>query len=175
MGHQRGIRSRVDPAPAAGKGGGVGHGSAGSIMRYCALTGALSLFACDGMGERAESHPEPHETAASVRAQPVTGVKTPAPNAVQVPGSGAGPACKQPKGCYRLALVRQRQRSAASLAHALRLFEQACEQGHLESCYELALMLRDGKGARVDEARARGLLDQACFAGHPAACDLLGH
>ncbi|MCG8555323.1 MAG: hypothetical protein MJD61_08555 [Proteobacteria bacterium] len=148
-------------------------------MRYYALTGALSLFACDGMGrpdQRTNSPPQSHETAASVQEKPVTGLEPPPPGAVHdVPRSAAGTACEQPEGCYRLALVRQRQRSAASLAHALGLFEQACERGHLESCYELALMLRDGDGVKVDEARARGLLDQACFGGHPAACDLLGH
>jgi hypothetical protein len=47
-------------------------------------------------------------------------------------------------------------------SRAAALFEKACVQSEVIGCYELAMMLRDGKGVKPDAKRALELLDRQC-------------
>lgn len=53
---------------------------------------------------------------------------------------------------------------------------EACQKGHLQSCYEVGVVLTSGENAEDQEKKDLGLeyLRRACSYGETKACDLLG-
>lgn len=59
-------------------------------------------------------------------------------------------------------------------ADSRRMLLAACRLGHLESCVDVAWMLRHGEGGDADAAEADALLLGACEAGEADGCFFLG-
>lgn len=87
-----------------------------------------------------------------------------------------GRACElehQP-GCLAAAVVRWRQRGAAS-EEAFSLFERRCQQNDAAACHWAALALARGVGTTADPTRSLTLFTQACEAGSQRGCAHRGH
>ncbi len=56
-------------------------------------------------------------------------------------------------------------------AEAARLYERACELKWPAGCYNLAIMLEDGRGVAQDLKRASDLYQMACAAGARLSCE----
>lgn len=65
--------------------------------------------------------------------------------------------------------------AAGRYDEARRLWQQGCEAGSAQDCYELAIVYRDGEGVEPDRARYLQLLASACEQDVPSACHNLGH
>ena len=59
-------------------------------------------------------------------------------------------------------------------AQAITFFEQACNSGKAESCYNLGLLYANGQGVRQNYTQAAKLWEQACNGGDAQGCYNLG-
>lgn len=59
---------------------------------------------------------------------------------------------------------------AGDLWEAADKFSRACDLGHDRGCYNLAVQVRDGKGAVKNEQFARSLFQNSCQSGNNASC-----
>jgi len=57
---------------------------------------------------------------------------------------------------------------------AIKLWTQACDNGNMDGCYNLAYMYANGKGTLHNEKKAAGLYKRNCDAGDSKACSNLG-
>jgi TPR repeat protein len=64
--------------------------------------------------------------------------------------------------------------AAASPADALARSRQGCDDGDLEACVGMGMMLEDGRGVPADAAAAVALYRRACDAGSTSGCFRLG-
>ena len=55
-------------------------------------------------------------------------------------------------------------------ARAASLYQQACDGGAVESCYNLGVLYENGAGVTRDLARAASLYQQACDGGLAQGC-----
>jgi hypothetical protein len=135
------------------------------------LACAVLVAACGGErqheGDRTPSQAEPAPPA-SMDPEPSTAE----PETLRT-GPTAPPApCGDADQCYAKAIEAERANDGPRAAE---LLDHACSLESGQACFRLGTLIRDGAGARANEARSRELFERGCRYGSTSACDAVGH